>query len=634
MPNPLPIGYILPGLKGQYRITRIIASGGMGILYQAEDITLNNRVCAVKEMLDNFLDPKELQEAIKRFDREGELLASLNHPSIPQIFDRFKILSHNGGCYRHYIVMQYFEGENLENLIQQRISNRQGPFPEDQVIKWAEELCEILKYMHSKNVVYRDMKPSNIIITTSGKLALIDFGISRFLQPGQKANTPYGTQGFAGPELYQGQGEFASDIYGLGATLHYLLTLRDPTREPPFTFPSVRSMNSSVSHQTEAVVTKSLQNDIKARYSSVNDFKRALSIGGFISGNIIVCPNPKCRENNFQDDQFCQKCGTPLKKIPKKKGILNWIKGHQIAATITIITIFAILILAVGAASYFYSLSSSYYLKFNGDSLIVYRGKPAVSRLGYPKEFWNTGFYRKQIDDNYKGELDKGVAIKTPKGSEAEVKDEIVKNAIITRLRPLDHGRYFYEKGQYQKCIDFLRGFQDDSLANYFVGMSYLMLSDPDVESATARLLKAKEQGVPGAYEKEFKDGLGYLSSILVSKARKAMYEGNDPLKAENYLTKCLSLDAPKPPRSSIHWELGTVYEAKKDTKNAVGQYELAKRTATDSAQKARAADRLGRVYLEMGRNGDAKREFEIAISLAPTEYNWDMYKWLGPFGN
>jgi serine/threonine-protein kinase len=265
-------GQLEPGtlLAGRYRIERFLAGGGMGLVYIAHDQRLANRRCAVKEIFDRFTNAEERTRAIEYFQREADTLSQINHPAIPAIFDRFG----EGNC--HYLVMDFIEGINLEN----ELATRGGSLPESQVIEIARELCDVLSYLHSFRppIVYRDMKPGNVILTPSGRAALIDFGIARIFSPQGKA-TLIGTPGFAPPEQYAGTVDPRSDIYGLAAMLHYLLTGRDPEKNPPFSFPSVHSLKPEASPFLAQAIDRALAYKPEERPESAAAFKEMILYG-------------------------------------------------------------------------------------------------------------------------------------------------------------------------------------------------------------------------------------------------------------------------------------------------------------------------------------------------------------------
>ncbi len=251
-------------LDNIYRITRVIKEGGMGFVYKAVDSA--GAEYAIKEMRDNFADEAEREEGITRFIEEADLLHNLNHPAIPQVYRSFI----DEG--RYYLSMEYIYGEDLEEMLK-----REKRFPESVVLRWADQLCDVLDYMHGAGLIYRDMKPANIMIDRDGNVKLVDFGIAKLLRPGQR-NTLVGTPGYAPPEQYQGLATVESDIYSLAATMHHLLTGRDPRDQAPFTFPLATTLNRSISVQTAKALAKALSMEVADRFHSADAFRRALPI--------------------------------------------------------------------------------------------------------------------------------------------------------------------------------------------------------------------------------------------------------------------------------------------------------------------------------------------------------------------
>lgn len=221
-------------LKHRYVILAQAGRGGFGAVYQAKDMQLGNRLVAIKEMSLSSIDPKDLAEATESFNREASLLAHLTHPNLPQIYEQFT----EGG--RSYLVMDFIEGETLEMHLE-----KQGhtTIPVEKTLSIALQLCSVLEYLHTRQppIVFRDLKPGNIMLTPSGRVYLIDFGIARHFKPGQEKDTmALGSSGYAPPEQYgKSQTTTRSDIYSLGATLHQLLTGDDPS-ETPFHFEPLR----------------------------------------------------------------------------------------------------------------------------------------------------------------------------------------------------------------------------------------------------------------------------------------------------------------------------------------------------------------------------------------------------------
>ena len=254
--EPLAAGHLL---DGRYRIGKVIGIGGMGRVYLANDTRLANRPVAVKEMMVG--EGLQERKAVEDFSREARVLAPLSHPGIPNLIDYF---TENR---RHYLVMEYIAGGDLQGWLDKRGAGaRVG---ENQVLRWAREILDVLCFLHSQSppIVYRDLKPGNIMIDQHGRAMIIDFGIARFLPPGGRG-TQIGSVGYAPPEQYLGKLEPRSDLYSLGATMHHLLTGRDPQLEPPFSFPSVRQLAPEVSAQTDRLVMWTLEQDAEKRPAS------------------------------------------------------------------------------------------------------------------------------------------------------------------------------------------------------------------------------------------------------------------------------------------------------------------------------------------------------------------------------
>ena len=254
-------------IGNRYRVSRMLGGGGMKMVYLAEDLRLANRRCALAEMVDAISSPDMQLQAVTGFQREADMLAELNHDHIPRIFDRFSEQN------RHYLVMEYVEGDTLE----QELRTAGGKLPEERVIEIALQVLDTLEYLHHREppVIYRDLKPSNIMIGPSGKVKLIDFGIARHFQPLSSA-TMVGTQGYAPPEQYRGKVETRSDLYALGATMHHALSGRDPTTEPPFSFPLLRKLCPDVNPALADLVSEALIYDVERRIRDVDEMKHRL----------------------------------------------------------------------------------------------------------------------------------------------------------------------------------------------------------------------------------------------------------------------------------------------------------------------------------------------------------------------
>lgn len=273
--SPLGEGETLPQgtvLQKRYEILKIVNIGGMGVIYQARDLRFPKvtRLCAVKEMINAAPDIRLRELTVQAFEREANVMAMLDHPALPKIFDYFS----EGN--RSYLVMEFISGKDLGEVLEET----PGFLPEEKVIEWAISVCDMLHYLHTlkpQPVIFRDIKPDNIMLTPQERVVLVDFGIAKVFQPDQKG-TMIGTEGYSPPEQYRGIAEPRGDVYALGATVHHLLTKRNPTLEPPFSFEErpVRSINPDVSEGLEAIVMKALQYDMDKRFSSAVEMKLAL----------------------------------------------------------------------------------------------------------------------------------------------------------------------------------------------------------------------------------------------------------------------------------------------------------------------------------------------------------------------
>lgn len=260
----------VPGLRGEYKIIGLIGRGGMGAVYRAQRLS-DGTLWALKEMrAQQDAPPAEVEENRRLFEQEAALLESLRHPNLPLVADRFE---HQG---RPTLVMEFVPGQTLED----RIRETNAPLLEQQVVGYGIQVARVLHYLHTRTppIIYRDLKPSNIMLTPDGVLKLIDFGVARTHKRGKSKDTvAMGSAGYAPPEQYgKGQTDARSDVYALGATLLHLLTNMPPI---PLQTPAqggIRKLNPSVDDQTEGVIIRAMALDPNARFRDMAELEQAL----------------------------------------------------------------------------------------------------------------------------------------------------------------------------------------------------------------------------------------------------------------------------------------------------------------------------------------------------------------------
>ena len=278
-------------LKQRYRIISQVGKGGFGAVYKAADTQFGNRLVAIKEMSQSGLGTQELLDATEAFKREALLLASLTHPNLPRIYEQFT----DAG--RWYLVMDFIEGQTLEERLSQANG---GCLPIEQVLEIGIQLCTVLDYLHTRQpaIIFRDLKPGNVMLTSNEHVYLIDFGIARHFKPGQAKDTvAFGSPGYAAPEQYgRVQTTPRSDIYCLGSTLHQMLTGDDPSHTP-FHFAPLQ-LNDQWAQSIGPLLMQMVEMDASKRPDSMAVVKQelqriaanrvALSGVGSLSGSVLV----------------------------------------------------------------------------------------------------------------------------------------------------------------------------------------------------------------------------------------------------------------------------------------------------------------------------------------------------------
>ncbi|TMD61673.1 MAG: serine/threonine protein kinase [Chloroflexi bacterium] len=248
-------------------ILRTIGQGGMGAVYKAQDLK-RRTVCAIKEMSLSMVPPEDREKAILNFKTEAQMLSSLKHPNLPSVAGYFA----EGP--RHFLVMEYIEGLTLDEYL----LRNDAPFSEGRVLGWARQLCDVLTYLHSQHppIIFRDMKPGNIMLMRDGRVKLIDFGIARFFRfMGAQDTQLLGTPGYAPPEQYgKAQTDKRSDIYSLAMTLFQLMT--NTLSEKGFGLNDVHTHYPFISLPVARALEKATSLAPEDRFQNAEDFRRAL----------------------------------------------------------------------------------------------------------------------------------------------------------------------------------------------------------------------------------------------------------------------------------------------------------------------------------------------------------------------
>lgn len=253
-------------VDGKYKILNEVGHGGMSIVYLAMNEKANKQ-WAIKEVRKDGV--KDFEVVKQSLVAETDMLKKLNHPYLPDIVD---VIEDDD---RFLIVMDYIQGNSLSKAIEEY-----GALPQDDVIHWAKQLCDVLGYLHSQNppIIYRDMKPANIMLKPDGNITLIDFGTAREFKEKNLADTTcLGTMGYAAPEQFGGMGQTdgRTDIYCLGATLYHLVTGKNPC-EPPYEIRPIREINPSLSGGLERIILKCTQPNPANRYQNAAELMYAL----------------------------------------------------------------------------------------------------------------------------------------------------------------------------------------------------------------------------------------------------------------------------------------------------------------------------------------------------------------------
>ena len=260
-------------LYRRYLVMRRLARGGQSAVYLALDTFEKNAQRAIKEMSESSLRPDEREKALNDFSREASMLARLDHPALAKVYHTFV------DGQKHYLVMEFVEGHNLEDELVE--TNR--PLEWERVLDWSIALCDVLTYLHGQTppIIYRDLKPANVMLTPARTIKLVDFGIARWLNPNRAHDTAQlGTDGYAPLEQYSARSEPRSDLYALGASMYHLLTGRVPESAPlriaGRSLVPIRGINPGVPEAMERVVTQALNTHPKDRFVDAAAMRVAL----------------------------------------------------------------------------------------------------------------------------------------------------------------------------------------------------------------------------------------------------------------------------------------------------------------------------------------------------------------------
>ncbi|MHB2015945.1 MAG: protein kinase domain-containing protein [Candidatus Xenobia bacterium] len=295
----LPAGTALH--QGRYVVEKVLGEGGMGAVYLARQARIGGKRVAIKEMLVDLHDAEARKRAVELFQRESSILQRLDHLGLVKVHASFE---DNGA---EYLVMDFVDGETLDHIFHKH----KKFLPVSKVVGWMDQLCEVLQYLHSHNppIIFRDLKPANIMLDIAGRIRLIDFGIARIFDPDSKTTTfikGAGTHGFAPVEQYGGGStDTRSDVYALGATMYVLLTRTLPpasvsrmTGEEQLWH--TYQFNPNVPKALDACILKMMQIRKEDRYQSIVEVRHALDEAWLASSAATMT------------SRFCSLCGTDL----------------------------------------------------------------------------------------------------------------------------------------------------------------------------------------------------------------------------------------------------------------------------------------------------------------------------------
>lgn len=294
---------------GKYRIERPLGNGGFGAVFLAEDTLIGKKV-AIKV-------PHRQNQGVEAMVAEAKLMARLDHPNIVSVLtaDRDEVSN------TFYIVMEYVEGESLAEIL-----TRSGPLDELKALKWAVQITDAVRYAHEKNVLHRDLRPSNVLIADSGTAKVLDFSISRLLDKTPYASTRVGSPPYMAPEHFEGRATYASDLYSIGVMLYEMVTgvlpffdlnpgrIEEMVARGRFTPPVLK--NRKVSKAFNDIIVKAMAKDLSKRYRSAAELLEELKHLSITPKKALELSEMKARiaAREVPAPSFCFHCRRPLPK--------------------------------------------------------------------------------------------------------------------------------------------------------------------------------------------------------------------------------------------------------------------------------------------------------------------------------
>ncbi|HEY4000172.1 MAG TPA: serine/threonine-protein kinase [Candidatus Xenobia bacterium] len=316
---------------GRYKVERSLGQGGMGSVYQALQLALE-KPFALKEMIIEIPNPAVRAAAIEQFKTEAQILHELDHPGLPRLYDFFEDRG------RQYLVMELIRGQTLDKVVSER------SVTEVEMLRWLREICEVLRYLHTHvpPVLFRDLKPSNIMLTQEGHIKLIDFGIAKVVDaPDEAALTRTGirgmcTPGYAAPEQYGGGTDEKTDIYALGATIYSLFTLRVPPSSVDLAsgreqLPPLQSLRPDISDMTAQAIASMMRLNLRERPQDIHQVIEAL---GFNRTTAAMEPIPQTQSRYWLGPSLTRLVPGAEPTVKKKKKRPTWLVGASLAALV------------------------------------------------------------------------------------------------------------------------------------------------------------------------------------------------------------------------------------------------------------------------------------------------------------